>query len=525
MPFGTVGDVSGSTTLTDDDHLYPAHINELRHNRVPFVVVAAAGYGDYNCDGVDDDIQLQAALDALETAGGGLLFIRAGNYSLNNYLRVTSNITVEGEGFATVLKLKDNATGPWRDTRVGNEKAIGVISIMDDTFTAASATFENIIIRDLLIDVNGANQDVDGNYQFSGIMTELVKNCRIENVRVNNAKWAGICSYTYAKPDFPYSSLTITGCNFHNCGISVNGYLDEYNSGGVFFSHGLTGAVIDKCFANSCQQGFVMEDAAEDCVISNNTAYDCTKSGINFRNARHTKVHHNTCYNNGLDGISSHNDCRGTTIDNNSCHENTRYGINAGTFGVSIHGNKCYQNGDAGIYMVAYRSSVLGNHCINNGTADSPTYAAGIVLNGVIHTIVGNHLIVSAAEASPAAQLYGLYIVSTGKNMISNNEISGVTAAVYGNFAATDKVRDNDGFVTENKGTGSITAAVTSDIITHGLGYTPVLADISITLGENPTNTPGAIWVDTITDTYFTVNCENVPGASNLDFSWKAKVL
>lgn len=26
----TVGDVSGSTTLTDSDHLYPAHINELR---------------------------------------------------------------------------------------------------------------------------------------------------------------------------------------------------------------------------------------------------------------------------------------------------------------------------------------------------------------------------------------------------------------------------------------------------------------------------------------------------------------
>ena len=46
-----------------------------------------------------------------------------------------------------------------------------------------------------------------------------------------------------------------------------------------------------------------------------------------------------------------------------------------------------------------------------------------------------------------------------------------------------------------------------------------------VTLAENPTNTPGAIWVDTITSTQFNVNCENDPGASNLDFGWRAVVL
>jgi hypothetical protein len=84
-------------------------------------------------------------------------------------------------------------------------------------------------------------------------------------------------------------------------------------------------------------------------------------------------------------------------------------------------------------------------------------------------------------------------------------------------------IRNNLGHVTENSGTGSITSGSTSDVITHGCSFTPTAADITITLTENPTNTPGAIWVDTIGATYFTVNCENDPGASNLDFSWSVR--
>ena len=84
-------------------------------------------------------------------------------------------------------------------------------------------------------------------------------------------------------------------------------------------------------------------------------------------------------------------------------------------------------------------------------------------------------------------------------------------------------VRYNKGHVTEASGTGSITSGGTTDVITHGLAITPTIDDVAITLGENPSNTPGAIWVDTFTSTQFTVNCENDPGASNLDFGWSAR--
>ena len=83
-------------------------------------------------------------------------------------------------------------------------------------------------------------------------------------------------------------------------------------------------------------------------------------------------------------------------------------------------------------------------------------------------------------------------------------------------------VKRNHGYLTENSGTGSIANGATTAVITHGLAYTPVAADITITPTEQPTNNPGAIWISTITSTQFTVNSLN-PGASNLDFSWAVR--
>lgn len=63
----------------------------------------AAGTLDYTCDGIDDHVQLQAALDALP-AGGGKLVILGGNYSLGaTVTRAINNVTIEGMGTATYL--------------------------------------------------------------------------------------------------------------------------------------------------------------------------------------------------------------------------------------------------------------------------------------------------------------------------------------------------------------------------------------------------------------------------------------
>ena len=100
-----------------------------------------------------------------------------------------------------------------------------------------------------------------------------------------------------------------------------------------------------------------------------------------------------------------------------------------------------------------------------------------------------------------------------------NQGLRGINITVQG-------ASDNQSYLygKEASGTGSILNTATTDVITHGLDTTPALEDIIITLGENPSNDPGNIWVDTIGATQFTVNCRADPGASNLDFGWVARI-
>jgi len=63
----------------------------------------AAGVADYTCDGTADDVQLQAALDALPANGGGIVVL-AGTYSLSaGVTRAIDNVTITEAGRATIL--------------------------------------------------------------------------------------------------------------------------------------------------------------------------------------------------------------------------------------------------------------------------------------------------------------------------------------------------------------------------------------------------------------------------------------
>ncbi len=73
-------------------------------------------------------------------------------------------------------------------------------------------------------------------------------------------------------------------------------------------------------------------------------------------------------------------------------------------------------------------------------------------------------------------------------------------------------------------GTGSVLSAATTDVITHGLPYTPTIDQIIVTFAEQGDNDYGRWWVSTITSTQFTVNVSADPGASNLDFGWRILV-
>ena len=64
--------------------------------------------GNVTCDGTADDVEIQAAMDYLNTVfGGGTLIIKKGIYNLANRVRPAGYTWVLGEGWRTVLHLND----------------------------------------------------------------------------------------------------------------------------------------------------------------------------------------------------------------------------------------------------------------------------------------------------------------------------------------------------------------------------------------------------------------------------------
>lgn len=66
------------------------------------VFTATVGFSDadYICDGTDDDVQLQAAHDAVYAAGGGTVYIKAGTYNLSAEIEIKSGVQWCGAGRA-----------------------------------------------------------------------------------------------------------------------------------------------------------------------------------------------------------------------------------------------------------------------------------------------------------------------------------------------------------------------------------------------------------------------------------------
>lgn len=59
-------------------------------------VVSANGTGDYNATGVNDQVPIQSAINAVSGLGGGIVFIRAGTYNLSASIVPISNVSIYG---------------------------------------------------------------------------------------------------------------------------------------------------------------------------------------------------------------------------------------------------------------------------------------------------------------------------------------------------------------------------------------------------------------------------------------------
>lgn len=213
---------------------------------------------------------------------------------------------------------------------------------------------------------------------------------------------------------------------------------------------------------------------------------------------------------------------------------------------VLVLDNIIANTGGAGISVVSSATITFQAFKIS-GNSISNVIGNGIDLtSGVQNAIVSGNMIYAPGQDAAANRcgirlrlcidtlVYGNQIFCDSDADFSILETSDATSArnrIFDNWvnldistnAATTKVYQNQGWVTENKGTGSITSAATSATVTHGLNYTPDPGEITINFTENPTVASTIWYLSNIGATTFDINVAVAPGASNLDFAWSVR--
>jgi len=302
-----------------------------------------------------------------------------------------------------------------------------------------------------------------------------------------------------------FDNLTVENCLFKNAGAGENAF-------GIYLNSGTTNVLIENDTFSSPHFGnhIYAYDSVNLRIIGNFLNGINTNSqieGVCLTGCEQAKIVGNDIINCGVAGVLIHakatqGGCRDVIISENNILNSLRAG------------------GGAGVYVWSDDATISDRLLVTDNTIYN-------VLTGVIVGRSGQnegHKLKISLNWIESAE-WPVYLWGNAFNVRMLDNTFRVLTNPAGIGTGTLDARNNEGFITENSGSATITNPATSEVVAHGLDVTPSAEHFTIIGKENPTNDVGTIWVDTIGAANFTVNVEAAPGASNWDFGWKVIVI
>jgi len=336
---------------------------------VPTTIVVAASdskdptRADYKCDGVNDEEEINAAINTLPPAGGKVVLLE-GTYNIGSSITILkSNVTLEGSGPGTKLFLVNGANT--HVIRVGN----------------GSTSLNNIKISNLQIDGNKTNQTgiSHGIYFYGGlgylITDSIVEKCWIRNIRD--------------------SGIRLEYCNK------------------VIITKNIVPSAVYGIYTYTCSA----------VTIAENTIYSSGSTGIFLSFSGNSVVSGNICLSNNSYGIRiSGTGGTNNTIVGNIVGNNT-YGIYL--FNVSnntVTGNTIFSSYWSGIYLTNNSGNIVTGNLIKDSSTASNNSYDDIFLNGASNNIISNNVIISTASNKSR---YAVNEQNSDYNIVIGNYCSG----------------------------------------------------------------------------------------------------
>jgi hypothetical protein len=239
------------------------------------ITVAGDGSGQFNCDGKDDQVQINQALKSAASDPGTTVHLKGHfTYVISDTLLIGSNTILEGDS-GSKIKLAPglNTWGSHRSS-IANEKAMFMIR-------GGSAT--NVIIRNLIVD--GSQSD----YYPS---VKLGTSC--------------------------YNMATLIGCH----GLKIQGVTFQNGCNDAMLMSKCSNVVIEKVTVNKCGHDGVYAYNVKGIKVTNSKFINRTNSSCRFDTVTDGEFSHNDCTTSGggYAGLELENAVRNIEVHGNNFH-------------------------------------------------------------------------------------------------------------------------------------------------------------------------------------------------------------
>lgn len=388
--------------------------------RVATLLVAASdaldrtrAQADYICDGVADQVEINAALNALP-ASGGRVMLSEGTFVIADPIILPANsIWLRGQGRSTLINGNALTTGNHAieltgrtgcaikklaiQTEAGggktchcifaddgcNNLTIHDITIVDGDSDGVHIEGTNVIdihIRGLRvndIDDHGIYVNMVGANYCDRLMVDgaLILGAGIHGIRLGDCQYSEVSNCAVAVST--QSGIVLDGCSYCDISNCISVLNTQY---GVLMA-GATHCLAEGCNTSlNVRHGIYLDDADE-CIVSG-----CVCSGNDSGNT------------NTYDGIYVDSDSTDNNITNNHCCANDRYGLGIEGVRTNVQGNFVYENGYHGIHVTAAECKISGNYCVDNSQETAETYHGINLTAGADRCLVEDNFLYSGPD-------------------------------------------------------------------------------------------------------------------------------
>lgn len=355
-----------------------------------------------------DQIAIQKAVDRVAAAGGGVVLVKAGTYMVANSVRLSSRVTLRGEGpDKTVLKKASGVRSRLKlDADYGELKAtvedvrgfapgMGV-TLLDKVNPSGWTPSVRTIVR------------IDGQTLYFDRFLQMDYSVEHDGEVFNT--FPIIAGFDVQ--DVHVEDLTVDGSR------EGSGVLDGCQTGGIYFfrSQRMT---ISNCVVRNYPGDGISTQFVEDPVVEKCESYNNAYLGIHLgTGVLRGRVRFNRTYDNGQDGLFLCWRVQHAVYEGNQSWNNGGNGISIGhkdTDNLFIK-NSLKGNAHAGIYFrdeneanAGHRNRFEENVIEDNGRPGAPGY--GVRIEGTTHNLTfASNTIRSTADGAKALQPVGIYI-------------------------------------------------------------------------------------------------------------------